>query len=174
MANDKVDRITGVETIRMETGYFLSVESIPLVKIGSLFWSESSPGYIKGFDYRDNDKDYVLTNYDPFQMPQIKFLNFASFSQAESLLKVCNGNLNALFDISNGRNLLGLKWRKGYQASFSTHEMYCINNGEGYLTFLSPSGKAVQITYRELDPNGNYSSVYIPTYLVSKYEFSIF
>lgn len=172
--DNKIENITNISTISIDTKGFLSVNSVPLVKVGPWFWTESSPGYIQGMEYTDNyrDKNNVLTYYGPSGWEKYNS-HFATYSQAESLIKVCNGDLSALFDVINeedGRNLLGLKWWKGggYHPNgyyFDYPNIYFISNGGKNITHLSPSGRAIPLLYEDTSYN-KYS--FVPVYLATK------
>lgn len=96
------------------------------------------------------------------------------YSQAESLIKVCNGNLGILFDTDeNGRNWLGLTWLKGFVATSAGKESekdmqaYVIPVTIGSvirIARLTPSGRATN--FRSTDYfNGMFNSPYALSYL---------
>lgn len=167
MADNKINNKLNLATLSINTKNFLSVDEIPLVKVGPWFWTESSPGYIRGIESDGGDENNVLTQFLPDGWDKYHS-RFASFSQAQSLIAVCNGNTDALFDTvtGDGRNLMGLKWYQGiFQFKYRYHsgKIFIYNGRES--TFLSRSGNAVLLEYSELLPWGPF---FVPTYLATK------
>lgn len=175
----------------LNTENFLQASSIPLVKVGPWFWTESSSSRIPmttvfydSYLKWQNDADYTLTYYplsNLIHLPKWDQHNarFVTYAQAESLLKVCQGNLDALFNTDgNGRNLLGLKWMKGYLSKMAFHSpvwsdtnsylLVTYNGTTREISRLTPSGRTSHLSNKAYF-DGVYnvwnSYCYMPIYL---------
>ncbi len=192
VADKDINNKINIATVSINTKGFLNIESMPLVKVGPWLWTESSRGKIDTIAFSpsslklNKDNDFTFTYYPTkniFVLRQWEKHNkrFANYSQTESLMKVCNGNLNVLFDTDgNGRNLLGLKWAKGYlgkkfigKATHYDTNAYIIvtYNGKREITRLTPSGRPSHLSDKEyLD--GMFNSwnnyCYLPIFLATK------
>lgn len=167
MADNKISNKLNIATLSINTKDFLSVDEIPLVKVGPWFWTESSLGRIKGIESTRGDENNVLTLYSIGGWDKYNS-RFASFSQAKSLITVCSGNTKAFFDfaVKDGRNLMGLKWYRGVRAyGWYYMDKIFINNGRK-VTVLSRSGNAVPLEYSEIIVP--WDRLYVPTYLATK------
>lgn len=183
VADKDINNNINLATVSINTKNFLDIESIPLVKVGPWLWTESSRGriYNSPFFELDDNKDFTLTSSISFLFYWNK-RPFANYSQAESLMKVCNGNLNALFDTDeSGRNLLGLKWVKGFGGRYIMTEFVNIYDKNAYIiitykeeceiTRLTPSGRASHLSsneYLEGMFNIGSSHSYLPIFLATK------
>lgn len=184
IADRDISNEINIATACINTEKMLHVKSNPLVKVGPYLWTESSCGHldvlpsvwIEGQALTLFEGE-TLVFYDPSGYWAQYRERFATYSQAESLIKVCNGNLNALFDTDeNGRNLLGLKWVKGFTIRESRRdtEAYLIVTSLGYdmrIARLTPSGRASDLS-RSSYFNGMYNSMsslnYLPAFLPTK------
>lgn len=184
IADRDISNEINIATACINTEKMLHVKSNPLVKVGPYLWTESSCGsldvlpsvWIEGQALTLFEGE-TLVFYDPSGYWAKYRERFATYSQAESLIKVCNGNLNALFDTDeNGRNLLGLKWVKGFtiRESRNDTEAYLIVTSLGYdmcIARLTPSGRASDLS-RSSYFNGVYHSMsslnYLPAFLPTK------
>lgn len=182
MADKDISNEMSIETVCIKDISMYSDVVIPLVKVGPWLWTESCKCSIDILPTinRKNGQKYVFFHGEShdFYNAYIYWIEYdmylPRYSQAESLIKVCNGNLGILFDTDeNGRNWLGLTWLKGFVATSAGKESekdmqaYVIPVTIGSvirIARLTPSGRATN--FRSTDYfNGMFNSPYALSYL---------
>ena len=186
MADKDISNEMSIETVCIKDDISMySDVSIPLVKVGPWLWTESCKCTIDILPTINgkNGQKYVLFYGESHDFSAIfsywgEYSRYLPrYSQAESLIKVCNGNLGILFDTDeNGRNWLGLTWLKGFVATPDREELekdmqaYVIPVVEIVIQVarLTPSGRATIFQssdyFKEMLSNPDVLS-YLPVFL---------
>lgn len=160
------------------TGENDEMRSMAAIKVGPLFWSMKSIPLEYNNKIREENQFTQISSLLGSLESHFKINQLPTPKQAQSLMNVCNGRMDVLFDRNqNYKNLLGLQWATGFlykDTPFDTEAFVIVSQDDGgklIISRLTRSGQASSIyprTYFDSVCDHYYDALYAPSYLATQ------